>query len=409
MTWDDTYRDHEIWQNAKIANEELATTIAQQESQAADESFQLQALLSHVEGCSDSPHPSISQAHLDQVNTTVSQIRNLLPDRLDAVFTRSGGQLSPFLSLAQAVRSWPVPGGSRLNGLGKRADAVEQTFLALDRQISTRLEELEHELTKSNEETTHLLVQHKADTNEAAKAATFDLNQKMATIAAELERIKKDAAAAEATTENQKARLDEALNTHQERFSELQEQRTANWNNFLSENQGRIDEHMALMAEHEEQSRNVLAAVGVNATASDYEAYATAQAKIADRWRIAAVVAFTIAAFYFLTAAGMSFFGFGGELTWWEMVFQKIGAPGGAAAVGYFLQRESAQHRKQEREAKQVQLTLTALEPFIANLEPVEQRSIRMDTARDIFTRKRGASIPTGKADQLEAAATATE
>lgn len=409
MSWEDAYRDHAIWAEVRAASDELAEAIAQLDGQLDVDHLQLQALLAHMEACSENAHPAIAQAHLDSANAIINQIRTYLPQQIATVFARPGNGLSPFLKLAQAVRTWPAPGGVRLSGLGKRAEAVEQTFLALDEQINDRFDALKKELASAQEGFQESLDEHKTAVADASTAATSSISEQVTAVTAELERVKREAAEAEATTEKQKARLDKALTSHQEKFADLQEQRTQKWSELLTESGEKLEEHMSRMDAYEEQSRNVLAAVGVNATASDYEAYATTQAKIANRWRIGAVVAFAIAAIYFLTAAGMSFFGFGGESTWWEMVFQKIGAPGGAAAVGYFLQRESAQHRKQEREAKQVQLTLTALEPFIANLDPVEQRSIRMDTARDIFTRKRGATGPAGKVDQLDLTAPAAE
>lgn len=77
---------------------------------------------------------------------------------------------------------------------------------------------------------------------------------------------------------------------------------------------------------------------------------------------------------------------------WWEVVRQKLGAPVGAAAVGYVLITESGQHRKEERSARQVQLTFTALEPFIANLPEKQKERIRVETARRIFAEQRDGS-----------------
>ena len=77
------------------------------------------------------------------------------------------------------------------------------------------------------------------------------------------------------------------------------------------------------MREHEEESRNVLSAVGVNSTATDYGAYANAQKEAANRWRIGAVIALSIAAAAFLVVAGAPLFGFGGSSDWWEVVLQE--------------------------------------------------------------------------------------
>lgn len=409
MSWEDAYRSHAIWVEARAASDELAEAIAQHDTQLDADYLQLQALLAYVEACREHAHPAMTQVHLDSANAAIAKIRSYLPHQLAGVLVRPGNQASPFLALAQLVRTWPAPGGVRLNGLGRRAEAVEQAFVALADRITERVEALEAELASGQAAFQEALEAQEARVANSANDANSSIAEKVTALEAELERIKRDAGEAEATTEKQKGRLDEALTLHQEKFASLQEQRTEKWNQLLSDSNATLKQHMARMNTHEEQSRNVLAAVGVNVTASDYEAYAMTQAKVADRWRIAAVVAFSGAAGFFLFAAGASFFGFGATSEWWEIVFQKIGAPGGAAAVGYFLQRESAQHRKQEREAKQVQLTLTALEPFIANLPSDEQRSIRMDTARDIFTRKRAVADTAAKqypADMGESAPT---
>lgn len=76
----------------------------------------------------------------------------------------------------------------------------------------------------------------------------------------------------------------------------------------------------------------------------------------------------------------------------WEVFLQKLGAPVDAAAVSYVLPRETGQHRQEERSAHQVQLALTALEPFIGNLPEKQKERIRVETARRIFPEQRDGS-----------------
>lgn len=52
-------------------------------------------------------------------------------------------------------------------------------------------------------------------------------------------------------------------------------------------------------------------------------------------------------------------------------------------------------YRREERSARQVQLTLTALEHFIANLPEEQEERIRVETARRIFAEQREGSSTT--------------
>ncbi|MGV8912832.1 MAG: hypothetical protein ACOH14_09490 [Rhodoglobus sp.] len=402
MSWEDDYRNHEIWPNIRTVLEALTPV---QEDQLTDQVLHLKALFAYADGFKENPLVVVPTVVLDITNSIVSQIRDHVPGNIPAIFTSGGGApLSLSDKFAQQLRAWPAPGGVRLSGLGRRAEAVDESFQELIGLIAQRNTELEESLVAVKQEYQEALQTHRTEVEDAAAVATSAIQEKAAALGAELERIKSAASVAEVITEQQKARLDEALTSHQEKFSDAQEQRSEKWVELVASNQKLIDEHMVQMAVHQEQSRSVLAAVGVNATASDYAAYAAEQARIANKWRVGAVVAFSAAALYFLTAVSISYFGIAPDLEWWEVAVQKIGAPGGAAAVGYFLQREAGQHRQQEREARQVQLTLTALEPFIANLPTEEKRIIRMDTARELFTKQRGrGSQAIGDAESLPA------
>lgn len=70
---------------------------------------------------------------------------------------------------------------------------------------------------------------------------------------------------------------------------------------------------------------------------------------------------------------------------------QRIGAPVGVAGIGLFMSRESGLHRKVARSAKQTQLNLVALEPFIINLPEDQKKQIRYETARALFARTESA------------------
>lgn len=392
MAWNDDYRSHELWSSVTETLEALSEVPA---DEFTDDLTHLRALLTEIDGHADQPHAALTAIHLTTVKNAVDGIGSALPDSPATIFSpppnnRNGA--SPFVQLAQYVRSWPATGSTSLRGLGTRAEQIELAFNALNERIDERLSEIETQSSEQAESIAVALDEHKAALAEQQTQFAELVDKKTSELQDELAPLREAASEADSIIEQQKTRLDTALSSHQEKFSSAQDDRTEKWTSLLADNEAKLQEHLTAMREHEEQSRKVLSAVGVNATATDYGAYANAQKEAANRWRIGAVIALSIAAVAFLVVAGAPLFGFGGNSEWWEVVLQKLGAPVGAAAVGYVLIRESGQHRKEERSARQVQLTLTALEPFIANLPEKQKERIRVETARRIFAEQRDGS-----------------
>lgn len=396
MAWNDDYRSHELWSSVTETLEALSEVPA---DEFTDDLTHLRALLTEIDGHADQPHAALTAIHLTTVKNAVDGIGAALPDSPATIFSpppnnRNGA--SPFVQLARYVRSWPATGSTSLRGLGTRAEQIELAFNALNERIDERLSEIETQSSEQAESIAVALDEHKAALAEQQTQFAELVDKKTSELQDELAPLREAASEADSIIEQQKTRLDTALSSHQEKFSSAQDDRTEKWTSLLADNEAKLQEHLTAMREHEEQSRKVLSAVGVNATATDYGAYANAQKEAANRWRIGAVIALSIAAVAFLVVAGAPLFGFGGNSEWWEVVLQKLGAPVGAAAVGYVLIRESGQHRKEERSARQVQLTLTALEPFIANLPEKQKERIRVETARRIFAEQRDGSQAAG-------------
>lgn len=156
----------------------------------------------------------------------------------------------------------------------------------------------------------------------------------------------------------------------------------AEWSQRLTAQQAEADEHANRMKEYEEKSVKVLEAVGTNSTATDYGSYSKDQHASADQWRRVAAAVFGVASIWFIVSSLPWFIS---STVTWESSLSRLGVTAAVAGVGAYAARESSQHRKQERDAKKVQLVLTALEPFIANLPVDTQNAIRADAARAIF------------------------
>lgn len=387
MAWEDTYRDHELWNAVTEALDALAEVPA---DELTDNLLRLRAVLTDIDAHADQPHAAITTEHLTTVKGTVDAISTALPDSPATIFSPPANKSSPFVQLAQHVRTWPATGSTTLQGLASKAAQVEASFGALNTRLDQRVSDVESQASEQSEEMTAAREQQKTDLSQQRSAFEALIEEKTTALQHEFEELREAANATDASIEQQKTRLDSALSDHQEKFTALQEERSTRWAELLKSNETEFQSHLEVLKGYEEQSQNVLSAVGVNATATDYGAYANEQAKAADKWRRWAIVAFSVAAAAFLVAAIASVLGYGGNAEWWQILFQKLSAPLGASAVGYVLIRESGQHRKEERKSRQVQLTLTALEPFIARLPPDEKKLVRLETARRIFAEQQG-------------------
>lgn len=364
---------------SKVAEDKLDSSV-----------LRLGALLAEVSAHANLPNASMTTGYLTTVNKTVTTIREAIPDRVETLFVKSAatGNTTPLASLASAVRAWPTTSSGRLKALSGEVETLEQMIGTLAASLKSNFTELSELAEQYRSDTTEDLQAHKVALAKEAESISSLVAEATTTFQEEHSSVLASLADAEETISQQTTRLDTAIASQQETFAKKQEERTNEWSELVANNDTEMREHVTILEGYEEQSRKVLAAVGVNSTATDYGAYANEQSIVANRWRIGAVIAFSAAALAFLTAATLSFFGIGANDEWWQVVAQKIGAPAGAAAVGYFLARESGQHRKEERRARQVQLTLTALEPFIVHLPPEQQERIRVDTALGIFAQR---------------------
>ncbi|MBT0995466.1 hypothetical protein KIN34_14360 [Cellulomonas sp. DKR-3] len=194
-------------------------------------------------------------------------------------------------------------------------------------------------------------------------------------VAAERQRITE--AIAKFTTDG-----DEAVREWTEEHEGAIKQRADAWDAAIASARAYAVEHQDRMAEYEAKSRKVLEAVGVNSTATNFGGYAEEQRTAANQWRRVAAAVFLAAGVWFIAS---SFPWFTGEASMWESALARLGVTAAVAGVGLYAARESSQHRRQERRAKQVQLVLTALEPFIANLDAEEQDKLRIAAAEAIF------------------------
>lgn len=387
LTWEAEHRDHELWTAAEEAQMELTAQRGEKEGVSVDDPRwgRLRGLFTYVASFRETPHPTITEQSLDSALERLQRIREHLPD-LDVVYRVSGNNGSEFGRLAQTVRSWPVPASGRLTGLSGQVEALTSEISNAETQMREHVESFKEHLEERRHEQEQSLNAQLEDLRLKLTETKSQLLQKTDDLTAQLQHIQDDARTAEQVIEKQKSRLDEALKEHERSHADLKSKQTEDWAEQLQRHETAAQQHLGQMADHEEQSRKILGAVGINATATDYGKYAQNQNSTANKWRLGAAIAFCIAGVVFVSAMAATFLGLGPRLDWWEMALQRIGAPVGVAGIGLFFASESKQHRKEERKARGTELTLVALEPFIANLPEKQQAVIRYETAQTLFS-----------------------
>jgi DNA repair exonuclease SbcCD ATPase subunit len=246
-----------------------------------------------------------------------------------------------------------------------------------------------------------------------------ELRDELLATQAELEQVRalvaEQAAAQQKTVATQIERLDAALNGHQDTFSRAEIERGEKFSTALTELEEELkslaskqmtegERHIASLVELKEKATLLVDAVGLTATATEYGKYAEEQRNAANKWRIVAASAFIASFALFLVV--VLFGHVTGDLPW-QQVALRAGASVALLGLGLYASRESGQHRQQERIAKDKQLDLAALDPFIANLDEVDQQAIKIAAAKRLFSESRPvegpptAASPTLSASQI--------
>lgn len=367
MGWMDNYRSHTLWDVLDGATERLEEV---QEAGELDEDAEraemVHAMLARLDGMRHSPDITIPQASLDAAVSHLQNLTTHLPN-LEPFFAAAYGPQT-FDSLARLVGAWPQPDAAALASMESQIATVISGLTTARGHLST----LNEELTKTDT----AIEEYETAQREAAENLVTD-------VAARVSEVDRNVAALSTTAETQKGRIDAAIAAIQNDFTANESERESKWTAQLATQQTTIDAYMERMAGYEAQSVNVLGAVGTNSTATDFGIYANEQMKAASTWRRIAASVFAVAGLVFIGSA--TFWPWISDESGWESALARLGVTAAVAGVGAYAARESSQHRREERRAKQVQLVLTALEPFIANLPDEEQKKIRAASADAIF------------------------
>ena len=202
------------------------------------------------------------------------------------------------------------------------------------------------------------------------------VTEQTAQIAASVEavtRAKTDAAATVAQlevqfAESEKARI-EATNTVIANLSE-------NFSEFDNSKRSEANELISKLVTHKEEARKLVQIVGNDTVTGNYQRIAVSEGKTADVLRLATLAFFGLG----MMVAGATFYKFWGQPfnaeNGWAVVIRLLYAIA-ITTPAWYTARESARHRTNSDRARQTELDLAAIGPFIELLPEEKKIEIR--------------------------------
>lgn len=382
MGWKEEFRQHTVWPMASETLDRARMFREQGEFPGDDSRLDLLVdLLARLKGFQSSPDPTITSRDLEDVAELLNGILYSLP-HLPAIFKpMEQGSLPLFDRLANVVGRWPRPAQGRLKEFAEELQSARSNLESAAVQMSDRVLSIEERATRAISGVEAV----SEASQERLEAAVLTLRERTAELDSVRSEMQKQA-------EDQRSRIDKAIRDNynelrnrekeRERIAiDTQLQREEEWATITQRLEERTREHFAMMNATESKSKKVLEAVGINSTAHDFGSHASSEKGTANIWRIVATAVFAVAGVWFVASSFL--IDAAGEV--WETSLARLGVTAAIAVAGLYAARESSQHRRQERRAKQIELVLTALEPFIANLPEEDQNSVRIASAQSIF------------------------
>lgn len=367
------YENHAVWQKIGDLEQQLKDA-PDRDTDSSEDAYDLIVLMvSHLGERGANYSPLISQNVLQQVDTQVSQVTaqvtNWISSKNDTHLQQALMQVSAVLDL---LRSWPPAKDRYLKGSISAAEHFQG-------QADDALDALSERVAGADE-----VVRTVAS---SIKESQTEIEKALAGLALFVEQQREAA-------QEQVDRIDRTLNGLQdtfitaeqersEKFAKAQDEHAANAKLAAIDQQEDGEKYIARLGELEAQAKKLVDAVGLTGTATEYGRYASDEKAAADRWRLGAVAGFAASFLMFVVTLLFEDFSNG---TSWQLVIVRLGGALALLGFGLYSARESAQHRRQERDAKAKQLDLAALDPFLATLPQSERHTIKAAAARRLFS-----------------------
>jgi uncharacterized membrane protein YsdA (DUF1294 family) len=336
------------------------------------------AVLAYVQAALEASEPFLLS---DQVAGTITQALTQIEGNQQAAAT---SQADPWSSaLLAAVGQLPVGRGrdleqavtdaattfqrsasQRLRAVGSEAEQTREQVASVRQEVEAAREELKAVIDERKTEIETEVASHQA----AFERKLSEYEQRRAEEESALTTLRSSQ-----TTEFQEAEAERKA-----AVAERVEQADTDFSELLSNSRNEVDERVGEIRRMENESAQMVGAIGLAGTAERYGEEVDQQKAIADRWRLATVG-------LALLAVGGAIYAISGDTSSTQTFASKLALSVIFGGIAAYAARQSSYHRGREKRARDLQLELTAFSPFIEPLSDEQKEEERVVMTRKTF------------------------
>lgn len=341
----------------------------------------------------------VTSSMLERLRNELSQLNNFFSNEVARVQQGDGldgsGLQVQLDALCDALAPWPAFRGARATGIA--AEAVDQVTIqakaALD-PIRAEIEELRSSLGQQVQERTDQLEGIRTDADGVASrvaAVQSALSQQQQNIDKAMGELR---AAFDGEQGERQTAFDEQMAQVQTSLDELVKGTKSSHEGFLTKARQDADTRLADLDKYVGDTRveldvqlksasEVVGAIGRKSQTGGYQEYANAQNRSATFWRWVTIVC-GVAAAVFAVVFGLSNASSSDDV--WMALLRSAGPAAALAALAVYASRQSAHHREMSVETRRLQLSLTAIGPYLQPLDDAERQRVLERCAYTFFT-----------------------
>lgn len=374
--WDERFTNHAVHKELAGARALVRKLKLPRKAVEAYEGRQrLDRVLEHVEAVLKAADPELT-----------------VPSVLDAVHQ----QITPLRQQVEFAENEEDP--TYINSANQNADAMLNALAGITRPATTEdVERLREASTNFRQSVGQLLRNVRDD----AEEVTGDV----AALRTSVEEVRSD-------VEAQKARLDQALNESQERFSAAQTEReerftasqdehTDAMRTALEEAKGRLDEVVTAsdertaklgedlqgradatlqrIAKLEQDAKRLVDVIGVTGMSGGYQEVADKEERQANRWRLVAAVSAGLAIGFNLFLILAEAFGWVDDTFEWDRQVPRVLLTLSLLAFASYAAVESSRHRRRQEINRQMEKELASLDPYMGLFSDKEKKEMKIE------------------------------
>lgn len=341
----------------------------------------------------------VTSSMLERLRNELNQLNNFFSNEVARVqqgeeLDGSGLQVQ-LDTVCDALAMWPAFRGAKATGIAAEAvdQVAAQATAALD-PIRAEIEELRSSLGQQ--------VQERTDQLEGIRTDADGVSGRLAAVESTLSQQKQNIdnavgelrAAFDGAQGERQTAFDEQMSATQTSLDELVKGTQSNHEGFLTKARQDADTRLAELDQYVgdtkveldvqlKSAREVVGAIGRKSQTGGYQEYANAQNRSATFWRWV-TVACGVAAAVFAVVFGLSNVSSSDDV--WITLLRNAGPAAALAALTVYASRQSAHHREMSVEARRLQLSLTAIGPYLQPLDDAERQRVLERCAYTFFT-----------------------